>query len=300
MTLGGTFGADGKKTITATFPAAIVMAAGSSSAVSATAAGISNIRAGGIGNSLVVDFPVTFAKSVDASGDIKDSDFVQIDSLSFAQAVPGGGGGSYMGYSGTLSASVSKNLSTDQRMLVVSASFPGQEGFCGGYHSPLMLFFDEKRPEFTGQSLFPIYSQGLRVYWPEAGSAGFFLALDRNGSGKIEDVTELFGNDEKFKDGFEALKALDCNGDSVIDAKDASFSKLLLWRDANGDGVSQKTELVKASSKILSISLKVDENTVNSYGTRAEARQRSTFKFKSGSGIKQGEVIDIWFSPVLN
>src|SRR5690606_2252721 len=33
---------------------------------------------------------------------------------------------------------------------------PGAAGFCGGYYSPLMVFFDDRRPVFSGKSRFPL------------------------------------------------------------------------------------------------------------------------------------------------
>ena len=41
----------------------------------------------------------------------------------------------------------------------------------------------------------------------------------------------------------EALRSLDTNVDGVVDAADAQFADLRLWRDTNGDGVSQVDEL---------------------------------------------------------
>lgn len=58
-----------------------------------------------------------------------------------------------------------------------------------------------------------------------AGSA--FLALDRNGNGKIDDGRELFG--PSSGDGFEELSALDDDGNGWIDENDAAFSKLQVW-----------------------------------------------------------------------
>lgn len=84
------------------------------------------------------------------------------------------------------------------------------------------------------------------------------LVLDRNGNGKIDDGTELFGEATDIggapaADGFAALAALDRaeqggNGDGVIDERDAMFGELQLWRDKNGDGKSQSAELAPLSS----------------------------------------------------
>jgi hypothetical protein len=44
-------------------------------------------------------------------------------------------------------------------------------------------------------------------------------------------------------DGSEVLEALDTNGDGRIDAQDEEFGKLRVWRDVDGDGVSDEGEL---------------------------------------------------------
>jgi len=69
-----------------------------------------------------------------------------------------------------------------------------------------------------------------------------FLALDANGNGRIDDISELFGGITRG-DGFVSLAALDSNGDGLVDALDERFGELLVWQDANGDHQSQETEL---------------------------------------------------------
>jgi hypothetical protein len=100
--------------------------------------------------------------------------------------------------------------------------------------------------------------------WTAPGSDEGFLVLDRNSNGRIDDGSELFGNytdqadppEGTGKNGFNALKRFDSNGDGQIDASDAVFSTLRMWQDANHDGVSQASELRSLSDfGIVSISL---------------------------------------------
>jgi hypothetical protein len=66
-----------------------------------------------------------------------------------------------------------------------------------------------------------------------AGGSGF-LALDRDGSGAIENGGELFG--ARSGDGFAELAALDADHNGWIDEADPAFAQLLVWdRSAGAD-----------------------------------------------------------------
>lgn len=80
------------------------------------------------------------------------------------------------------------------------------------------------------------------------------LALDLNNNGTIDNASELFGTPSR--DGYEVLETYDTYRDGVIDAKDAIFSRLRIWRDFDTDGVSDSGELqTLAEAGIESISL---------------------------------------------
>ncbi|WP_207478713.1 beta strand repeat-containing protein [Arenibaculum pallidiluteum] len=79
--------------------------------------------------------------------------------------------------------------------------------------------------------------------WIGKGSA--LLAYDTDGDGRIADASELVS--EHFRSGapdsLAALASLDTDRNGLVDDRDADFSRLLIWEDADGDGVSAATEL---------------------------------------------------------
>lgn len=179
--------------------------------------------------------------------------------------------------------------------------FAGMEGFCGGYYSPLMLFFDEKLPKFNGISAFPLYGmpEGTAVNWPERGAPGYFLVHLKKGETKVSSYKQLFGQTDQYDNGFLALKIHDKNGDNQIDKEDPVFSELYLWNDIDGDGYSQSEEIVPVKKmNVKSIGLKYTTRDVTNFDNRARVREKGSFTFeKDGQDVK-AQVYDVWFAPL--
>lgn len=86
-----------------------------------------------------------------------------------------------------------------------------------------------------------------RTSWvaPEDG----LLVLDRNNNNFIDGGAELFGTETLLSSGkyaehgFEALAEFDFNQDGAVDANDAVYSSLRVWRDTNSNGIADAGEL---------------------------------------------------------
>ncbi len=115
--------------------------------------------------------------------------------------------------------------------------------------------------------LFDLDSDGKKENISFAGEGSGFLALDKNGDGKINDGSELFGT--QSGDGFRDLALLDDDGNGWIDENDSVFSRLKVWtKDA--DGNDYLIDLKKADVGAIYLnnadtqfSLKNDENRLN-------------------------------------
>jgi len=131
-----------------------------------------------------------------------------------------------------------------------------------------------------------------------------WLVLDRDGNGSIDTGRELFGVDTLIsgtagtasavyaRNGFEALRTLDANGDGVFNASDAAFTQVRLWRDLNQDGISQAGELSTLSSQnITGIGLTPSTTVTNLgngnriNGTATVTRGNGTTTTAAGVGV---------------
>lgn len=102
---------------------------------------------------------------------------------------------------------------------------------------PLVINLDTDMTEISDQKFFfDIDSDGKEEEISELGRGSGFLALDKNGDGKVNDGNELFGT--KSGDGFKDLAEHDQDGNGWIDENDDIFQKLKVWiKDAEGKDI---------------------------------------------------------------
>lgn len=111
---------------------------------------------------------------------------------------------------------------------------------------PIVVDLDGDGIELTSHhngARFDITGTGNTVTTAFVTGADAFLAIDRNGNGRIDNGTELFGDQNGAANGFEELRKLDSNGDGRINRLDDNFEILRLWRD-DGDGNTEDGELI--------------------------------------------------------
>jgi hypothetical protein len=111
---------------------------------------------------------------------------------------------------------------------------------------PIVLDLDGDGVELTSfenGARFDIEGSGRRVTTAFVTGGDAFLALDRNGNGRIDSGGELFGDQRGAANGFEELRRLDGNADGLINREDAAYAQLRLFQD-NGNGRTEAGELI--------------------------------------------------------
>lgn len=216
---------------------------------------------------------------------------------------PGDGGGGGSGYNGP--------------WLWDPAWHPPLDPFDNPGNSPLVIDIDGDGVELVAlddsRAQFDLNMDGFAEHSGWVAPDDAFLAWDRDGDGKINDKTELFGDREGFSDGFAALADLDSNGDGTIDSQDSAWSELSLWFDHNGDGRSEDEVVeigggevwrdldgdgVKDGSELVGLdeaglrSIDLDAAVIDETNAGHAVTHRSTVSWADGSTTL---VEDVWF-----
>ncbi|MBS3954428.1 MAG: carboxypeptidase regulatory-like domain-containing protein, partial [Methylomicrobium sp.] len=145
------------------------------------------------------------------------------------------------------------------------------------------------------QGTFDLFGNGQGIHSGWISGDDGFLAIDRNGNGVIEDITELFGGLSQGE-GFAKLAEFDSNGDGWVDANDDNFASLLIWQDKNGNHQSDEGELLSLSDAgIASLSVNFTELPfVDAQGNLHF--ERSTAVLDNGQSV---DMTDVYFNVSL-
>jgi hypothetical protein len=90
---------------------------------------------------------------------------------------------------------------------------------------------------------FDLFGNGSAVASGWISGSDGFLAVDKNGNGTIDGISELFGGTAKGA-GFAQLAAYDSNNDGLVNTSDVGFADLSIWRDVNGNHQTDAGELL--------------------------------------------------------
>ncbi|HSG23032.1 MAG TPA: hypothetical protein VLA64_08755, partial [Azonexus sp.] len=104
---------------------------------------------------------------------------------------------------------------------------------------PLMLSFNGKACELSKDCIaFDLNADGKPEQIPGLGAGTGFLVFDRNGNGKADNGSELFG--VASGNGFADLALLDGDKNGWIDEADAAFSQLAVWSGDSFNSLKQQ------------------------------------------------------------
>src|SRR6266568_801859 len=185
----------------------------------------------------------------------------------------------------------------DDGMVAISKEFNDAEVII----SPIALDLDrdsvETVPTVDGVP-FDHEGDGSRERSGWAGPDDGLLVWDGNGNGRIDNGSELFGNQTPLRsggvaaNGFAALASWDDNVDGRIDANDLLWHGLRVWRDRNGDGMSTPEEVAFLDDLgITAINTAyINSSTMDAQGNAH--KQIGSFTRADGSA---GAAEDVWF-----
>jgi len=106
-------------------------------------------------------------------------------------------------------------------------------------HDPLVLSFDGKSCELTDERIcFDLNADGRAEQIPGLGASSGFLVFDRNGNGKADNGSELFG--VASGNGFADLAQLDSDHNGWIDEADPAYQQLAIWSGDRFSSLSQR------------------------------------------------------------
>ena len=158
--------------------------------------------------------------------------------------------------SGTIKTSDGKAISFNlnlmmQRQYTETSSTSILLGDAARKTDPLVISFNGGAAQLSDMRFsFDLNMDGKTEQINTPVSGGGFLALDKNGDGKINNGGELFG--PGTGNGFDELAKYDSNHDGWIDENDPVFKQLKTWTK-NADGSDSLTSLASSGAGAISL-----------------------------------------------
>lgn len=148
---------------------------------------------------------------------------------------------------------------------------------------PLIIEFNGSFPTLSSKTFsFDIDSDGTKDQISMLGDTSAFLALDKNGSGAIENGDELFG--AKSGNGFEELRGYDDDKNGWIDENDPIFNQLRIWhKTENKDELIAIGEVGIGAIYLGDVSTRFEMKD-SSNDLMGVMRQSSFFLLENGTG----------------
>jgi hypothetical protein len=183
----------------------------------------------------------------------------------------------------SLQVQVERSYREEQQISVTAGNVPRKD--------PLVLNFNGTAAQLTDQMFrFDLNGDGRPDLLPGLAAGSGFLVFDRNGNGKIDDGSELFGPRSNF--GFAELALLDTDQSRWLDEADPLFKALGVWQPADGI-IHSLSELGIGALGLANIATPFTLRDAND-GARGAIRDSSVFLRDNGNaGLLQEIDLDV-------
>lgn len=158
---------------------------------------------------------------------------------------------------------------------------------------PLVIQLENAPDTISDQKwFFDIDGDGRKEEISQLAKGNAFLAMDKDGNGKIDDGNELFGT--KSGNGFKDLAAYDEDGNGWIDENDSVYSRLKIWvKDASGNDRLMDLKQADIGAIYLgSTNTEFTHKTADTNETQAVVRQTGFYLHESSGAAGVVQQID--------
>jgi Ca2+-binding RTX toxin-like protein len=163
---------------------------------------------------------------------------------------------------------------------------------------PLIIDLDGNGVDLTSlqssTAYFDFGGDGTREKTGWFGKNDGVLVRDLDGDGQIENLQELLAS--PTQDVITTLRGLDTNADSKITSADSVWSSLQVWKDANGNGLTDAGELLSLSSLQLT---EINLNAQNS-NTVVAGNQVAKTTTVTLAGVQQAASVTFFATDLAN